>query len=222
MLIEYFYSHKSSPLYLITRSATVAAMEESVSTWSMRTPKTDSVGRVLPVYIVVIWSCDPLTVVLYGHVIYLQWSLMVTWPTYSGPIRSCDLLTVVPYGHMTNLQWSLVARLTCTCPSHRITATVVPTLTLEITAEAKRTMWTSILAVVAMETWGKYKYLRYYIVQNYIWGRSCIQYVLKLSIIHCHDCPRWENVCLKLEENKHLTFLSGVFVHTNFAPCIYI
>ena len=46
MIIEYFYSHKSSPLYLITRSATVAAMAESVSTWSMRTPKTDSVGRV--------------------------------------------------------------------------------------------------------------------------------------------------------------------------------
>ena len=46
MIIEYFYSHKSSPLYLITRSATVAAMAESVSTWCMRTSKTDSVGRV--------------------------------------------------------------------------------------------------------------------------------------------------------------------------------
>ena len=46
MIIEYFYSHKRSPLYLITRSATVAAMAESVSTWSMRTPKTDSVGKV--------------------------------------------------------------------------------------------------------------------------------------------------------------------------------
>ena len=46
MIIEYFYSHKSSPLHLITRSATVAAMAESVSTWSMRTPKTDSVWRV--------------------------------------------------------------------------------------------------------------------------------------------------------------------------------
>ena len=46
MIIEYFYSHKSSPLHLITRSATVAAMAESVSIWSMRTPKTDSVGRV--------------------------------------------------------------------------------------------------------------------------------------------------------------------------------
>ena len=46
MIIEYFYSHKRSPLYLITRSATVAAMADSVSTWSMRTPKTDSVGRV--------------------------------------------------------------------------------------------------------------------------------------------------------------------------------
>ena len=46
MIIEYFYSHKSSPIYLITRSATVANMAESVSTWSMRTPKTDSVGRV--------------------------------------------------------------------------------------------------------------------------------------------------------------------------------
>ena len=46
MIIEYFYSHKSSPLYLITRSATVAAMAESVSTWSMRTSKTDSAGRV--------------------------------------------------------------------------------------------------------------------------------------------------------------------------------
>ena len=43
---EYFYSHKRSPLYLITRSATVAAMAESVSISSMRTPKTDSVGRV--------------------------------------------------------------------------------------------------------------------------------------------------------------------------------
>ena len=46
MIIEYFYSHKRSPLHLITRSATVAAMAASVSTWSMRTPKTDSVGRV--------------------------------------------------------------------------------------------------------------------------------------------------------------------------------
>ena len=46
MIIEYCYSHTSSPLYLITRSATVAAMAESVSTWSMRTSKTDSVGRV--------------------------------------------------------------------------------------------------------------------------------------------------------------------------------
>ena len=46
MIIEYFYSHKRGPLYLLTRSATVAAMAESVSTWSMRTPKTDSVGRV--------------------------------------------------------------------------------------------------------------------------------------------------------------------------------
>ena len=44
---QVFYSHKRSPLYLITRSATVAAMAESVSTWSMRTPKTDSVGRVI-------------------------------------------------------------------------------------------------------------------------------------------------------------------------------
>ena len=31
MIIEYFYSHKSSPLYFISRSATVAAMVESVS-----------------------------------------------------------------------------------------------------------------------------------------------------------------------------------------------
>ena len=46
MIIEYFYSHKSRPLHLITRSATVAAMAESVSTWSMPTPKTDSVWRV--------------------------------------------------------------------------------------------------------------------------------------------------------------------------------
>ena len=46
MIIEYVYSHKSRSLYLITRRATVAAMAESVSTWSMRMPKTDSVGRV--------------------------------------------------------------------------------------------------------------------------------------------------------------------------------
>ena len=34
----FLLSQKKS-LYLITRSATVAAMAESVSTWSMRTPK---------------------------------------------------------------------------------------------------------------------------------------------------------------------------------------
>ena len=42
----FLLSQKKS-LYLITRSATVAAMAESVSTWSMCTPKTDSVGRVI-------------------------------------------------------------------------------------------------------------------------------------------------------------------------------
>ena len=40
----FLLSQKKSPL-LIIRSATVAAMAESVSTWSMRTPKTDSVGQ---------------------------------------------------------------------------------------------------------------------------------------------------------------------------------
>ena len=63
MIIEYFYSHKSSPLHLITRSATVAAMAESVSTWSMRTPKTDSVWRVLVIEMPVSpwvnsWKCS--------------------------------------------------------------------------------------------------------------------------------------------------------------------
>ena len=42
-----FLLSQRTSLYLITRSATVAAMAESVSTWSMRTPKTDSVGRVV-------------------------------------------------------------------------------------------------------------------------------------------------------------------------------
>ena len=46
MIIENFYYHKSSPLYLNTKSATVADMAESLSIWSMRTPKIDSVGRV--------------------------------------------------------------------------------------------------------------------------------------------------------------------------------
>ena len=58
MIIEYFYSHKRSPLYLITKSSTVAAMAESVSTWSMRTPKTDSVGRVTKIIIHIVARSD--------------------------------------------------------------------------------------------------------------------------------------------------------------------
>ena len=76
MIIEYFYSHKSSPLYLITRSATVAAdeiiiiiiiiiiiMAESVSTWSMRTSTTDSVGIVVGNDMVVIRQMSRLVAV---------------------------------------------------------------------------------------------------------------------------------------------------------------
>ena len=45
MIIEYFYSHKSSRLFLITRRATVAAMAESVSIWSMCTKKPTLCGE---------------------------------------------------------------------------------------------------------------------------------------------------------------------------------